>query len=129
MHQKLPETTDQPERAPLFGIPPEAIVFRLDESVIDLEVTSDGSFQHVEMDLMDTFENMYTAETEEVPVVIPIPDNLVTEDDREAWRIQNRQSLGERNRRQLTRRVCLEADLNRKKNFAGYAEQASRIEN
>ena len=60
----------------------------------DQGMTSDGSFQHVEP--MDTHESMYTAEVEEVAVEIPVPNDLITDEDREAWRIQNNQSIGER---------------------------------
>ena len=108
------------------GIPLEVIVFRLDDSSTDHEVTSDGSFQHVELEAMDTYEDMYTAETEAV-VEIPIPNDLITDEDREFWKTLHNQSSGEKNWRHITKRVCRMVRSNAEKEMIEAAELASRI--
>ena len=119
-----------------LGIPQEVTVFRLDDGSTDHEATSDGSFQHVdqasdgsfqhvEPEAMDTYENMYTAETEAVE--IPIPDNLITDEDRELWRTLYSQSTGEKNWRHLTNRVCRMVKSNAMNKGIEYAQLASRM--
>ena len=86
------------------GIPSEVTVFRMNDDLTDQEATSDGSFQHVELESMDTYEDQYTAETEEV-VEIPVPKDLITEVDRELWRTLYNQSSWERNWRRFGQRM------------------------